>query len=197
LFWNEYKNLQQTAAVVSPVTGALVTVRTNAGSAHTNGFELETIAEPLDGLVLTNDVSYLNTRYDSFNAPGTNLDTGSTTATGNQLPYSPRWQLYSQAVYTPALPLPGELSVGADISYVTSYYSDIFNYYQNKIGAQAYTDAFVAYALPGGHWTASVNGKNIFNRVQFQSLSWAGSNNSYEGQVSPPATVLFKLAYAY
>jgi iron complex outermembrane receptor protein len=197
LFWNEYKNLQQTAQVVSPVTGTLVTVRANAGSAHTNGFELETIAEPLDGLVLTNDVSYLNATYDSFNAPGTNLDTGATTATGNTLPYSPRWQLYSQAVYTPPLPISGQLSLGADITYSTSYYSDIFNYDQNKIGAQAYTDAFIAYALPGGHWIASVNGKNIFNRLQFQNLSWAGSSNSWEGQVSPPTTVLFKLAYTY
>jgi iron complex outermembrane receptor protein len=197
LFWNQYKNLQQTATVISPITDAPVTVRTNAGSAHTNGFELETTAEPVDGLVLNYDVSYLNTRYDQFNAPGTNLDTGSTTATGNQLPYSPRWQLYGQAVYTPPLPISGEVSLGADVSYETAYYSDVFNYSQNRIGAQAYTDAFISYTLPGDHWTASVNGKNIFNRLQYQSLSWAGSKNSWEGQVSPPATVLFKLAYTY
>jgi iron complex outermembrane receptor protein len=196
-YYNEYQNLQQTATVISPITNAPVTVRTNAGSAHTDGFELETIAEPLDGLVLTDDVSYLSTRYDSFNAPGTNLDTHATTATGNQLPFSPRWQLYAQAVYTVPLNLPGEINLGADISYETAYYSDVFNYSQNRIGAQAYTDAFASYALPGGHWTASVTGKNIFDRLQFQSLSWAGSFNSYEGPVSPPTTVLFKLAYTY
>ena len=196
-YWNQYQNLQQTATVISPITSQPVTVRTNAGSAHTNGFELETVAEPVDGLVLVNNVSYLNTRYDSFNAPGTNLDTGATTATGNSLPFSPRWSLYSQAVYTPPLDIKGQVSLGADIAYTTSYFSDVFNYSQNKIGAQAYTDAFVSYLLPGGHWTASVIGKNIFDRRQFQSLSWAGSNNSYEGQVSPPATIVFKLAYAY
>ena len=95
------------------------------------------------------------------------------------------------------LNLPGEINLGADISYETAYYSDVFNYSQNRIGAQAYTDAFASYALPGGHWTASVTGKNIFDRLQFQSLSWAGSFNSYEGPVSPPTTVLFKLAYTY
>ncbi len=198
LFWNQYQNLQQTATVTSPITNALVTVRTNAGSAHTNGFELETIAEPVDGLVLTNDVSYLNTRYDQFSSPGTNLNTHlSVPITGNQLPYSPRWQLYSQAVYTPPLNIRGQASLGADVSYQTSYFSDIFNYAQGRIGAQAYTDAFISYTLPNGHWTASVNGKNIFNRLQFQSLSWSGSKNLLEGQVSPPATVLFKLAYTY
>jgi len=197
LFWNQYQNLQQTATVISPITNAPVTVRTNAGSAHTNGFELETIAEPLDGLILTNDVSYLNTRYDSFPGAGTNLDTGAHGATGNQLPFSPRWQLYSQAVYTLPLPVPGTADLGADISYETAYFSDVFNYYQNRIGAQAYTDAFASYTTPDGHWTASVTGKNIFNRLQYQSLSWAGSSNSWEGPVSPPTTVLFKLAYTY
>jgi iron complex outermembrane receptor protein len=196
-FYNTYTNLQQTASVVSPITSQPVTVRTNAGSAHSDGFELETVAEPLDGLVLTNDVSYLNAVYDSFLSPGKNLDTGATTANGNTLPFSPRWTLYSQAVYTPPLDIQGIVSFGGDIAYTTSYYSDIFNYSQNRIGAQAYTDLFASYTLPGGHWTASVNGKNIFNRLQFQSLSWAGSYNSYEGQVSPPATVLFKLAYTY
>jgi len=197
LFWNQYQNLQQTATVISPITNAPVSVRTTAGSAHTNGFELETIAEPLDGLILTNDVSYLNTRYDNFPGAGTNLDSGVSGATGNQLPYSPRWQLYSQAVYTLPLSVPGTTTLGADVSYETSYFSDVFNYYQNRIGAQAYADAFASYTTPSGHWTASVTGKNIFNRLQYQSLSFAGSSNSWEGPVSPPTTVLFKLAYAY
>ncbi len=197
LFYNSYQNLQQTATIISPITNTPVTVRTNAGSAHTDGFELESIAEPLEGLILTNNVSYLNTQYDAFSDSGKNLDTGAASATGNQLPFSPRWQLYSQAVYTIPLPLRGQTKIGADISYETAYYSDIFNYWQNRIGAQAFADAFVSYSLPGGHWVASVNGKNLFNRLQYQSLSWGGYKNSWEGQVSPPTTVTFKLSYTY
>ncbi len=197
LFYNSYQNLQQTATIISPITNTPVTVRTNAGSAHTDGFELESIAEPLEGLILTNNVSYLNTQYDAFSDSGKNLDTGAASATGNQLPFSPRWQLYSQAVYTIPLPVRGQTKIGADISYETAYYSDIFNYWQNRIGAQAFADAFVSYSLPGGHWVASVNGKNLFNRLQYQSLSWGGYKNSWEGQVSPPTTVTFKLSYTY
>jgi iron complex outermembrane receptor protein len=197
-FYNDYQDLQQTALVTSPVNDTFVSVRANAGSAHTDGFELETIAEPLDGLVLTNDVSYLNTRYDEFESPGTNVNTHmSVPITGNQLPFSPRWQLYEQVVYTPPLPIPGTATIGADVSYETSYYSDVFNYARGRIGAQAYTDAFISYTTADGHWTASVNGKNIFNRLQFQSLTWTGTKNLYQGPVSPPATVLFKLAYNY
>jgi iron complex outermembrane receptor protein len=100
-------------------------------------------------------------------------------------------------VYTLPLPIPGAVTLGGDVSYETSYYSDIFNYSQNRIGAQAYTDLFASYTTANGHWTGSVNAKNIFNRLQYQSLSYAGSKNSYEGPVSPPTTVLFKLAYSY
>jgi len=202
IFYNDYTDLQQTALVISPVNNTAVSVRTNAGSAHTDGFELEGTEEPIDGLFLTDSVSYLNTRYDSFNAPGTNIDTGSTTATGNQLPFAPRWQLYGAANYTVPVQLPGTLKLGADISYETSYFSDVFNYSQGEIHAQAFTDAFISYAPANSHWTAILTGQNLTNRLAFQSLSWGGVNttlakDTLEGPVSPPRTIFFKLAYTY
>jgi iron complex outermembrane receptor protein len=184
------------------VNNTAVSVRTNAGSADTDGFELEGTEEPIDGLFLTNSVSYLNSRYDSFNAPGTNIDTGSKTATGNQLPFAPRWQLYGAATYIVPVQLPGTLKLGADISYETSYFSDVFNYSQGEIHAQAFTDAFISYAPANSHWTATLTGQNLTNRLAYQSLSWGGVNttlakDTLEGPVSPPRTIFFKLAYTY
>jgi iron complex outermembrane receptor protein len=193
LFFNDYRNLQQTATVISPVNDTPVSVRTNAGSAHTEGFELETIVEPLDGLQWTNNASYLDTRYVSFlNAGGPGVD-----ATGNQLPFSPRWTLYSQAAYELPVHLPGAIRLGADVSFETSYFSDVLNRPQNVIGSQVYTDSFVSYGAPGGHWVASLTGHNLADRRYFQSLSYAGSKNSWEGPVSPPRTVFFKISYTY
>ena len=190
-FYNDYQNLQQTATVISPVNDTPVSVRTTAGSAHTQGGELETIVEPVEGLQWTNNVSYLTTRYDSFlNAGGQGVN-----ATGNQLPFSPKWTLYSQGAYALPLGLPGTTRVGADASYVTSYFSDVLNRAQNDIGSQLYFDAFVSYAAPGGHWVASLTGHNLGDRRYFQSLSYAGSKNSWEGPVSPPRTVFFKISY--
>jgi hypothetical protein len=40
-----------------------------------------------------------------------------------------------------------------------------------------------------------VTGHNLADRRAFQSLSYAGSKNSWEGPVSPPRTVFFKIAY--
>ena len=192
VFYNDYDDLQQTATVISPVNDTPVSVRTTAGNAHTEGFEVETIVEPLLGLQWTNNLSYLDTRYDRFlNAGGAGIN-----ATGNQLPFSPRWTAYSQAAYTVPLPVPGEFRVGADISFQTSYESDVLNRPQNLIGSQTYADVFLSYAAPGGHWSASISGHNLADRRYFQSLSFAGSKNSWQGPVSPPRTVFFKVSYA-
>lgn len=196
LFYNDYRGLQETAQVTSPVTGGLVSVRSNVNAAHSDGFELETEAQPLDGLDLTGNVSYLWSRFDSF--PNASASAGQLVpATGNELPFAPRWQLYAAAAYTIPLNIPGELRTGADISYQTSYYSDVFNYQQGKIHPQAYVDGFVSYALPGNHWTAILTGSNLTDRRAFQSLTWGGTPNLWEGPVSPPRTVFLKLAYSY
>jgi iron complex outermembrane receptor protein len=198
LFYNDYKGLQQTAEVLSPITDALVSVRANAGNAHTDGFELETTAEPLDGLLLTGNASYLWTRFDSFPAPGTSVNTGKpVSATGNQLPFAPRWQLYGAANYTVPVDLYGTLKLGGDVSYETSYFSDVFNYPQGEIHPQAFADAFISFAPDNSRWTATITGQNLFNRLAFQSLTWAGTKNEYYGPVSPPQTFFFKLGYTY
>jgi iron complex outermembrane recepter protein len=191
VFFNDYRNLQQTATVTSPVNDTPVSVRTNAGTAHTEGFELETVVEPVDGLQWTNNASYLDTRYISFlNAGGPGVD-----ATGNQLPFSPRWTCYSQAAFELPINVPGAVRIGADVSYQTSYFSDVLNRPQNAIGSQVYADTFVSYGAPGGHWVVSLTGHNLADRRYFQSLSYAGSKNSWEGPVSPPRTVFFKISY--
>lgn len=197
-FYNDYRGLQETASVISPVTGGLVSVRSNVNAAHSDGFELESISQPLDGLTLTGNVSYLWSRFDSFPNPGTSANTGKpANATGNQLPFAPRWQLYGAANYAVPLNIPGQVTVGSDISYETSYFSDVFNYTQGEVHPQAFVDAFASYALPNSHWTAIITGQNLTNRIAFQSITWAGTPNLWEGPTNPPRTVFFKLAYTY
>lgn len=196
VFYNDYKGLQETASVVSPVTLGYVSVRSNAKSAHTQGFEAEAAATPLDGLTINASASYLETRFDNFaNAAvsGGKL----ISATGNQLPFSPRWQLFGGFSYRLPLPaLPGELTVGADATYETSYFSDVFNYRQGQVPGQAFADAFLGYAPPGGRLKFTLTARNLADRRTLQSITWGGTPNLWQGPVSPPRTVLFKVAYA-
>ncbi len=198
-FYNDYRDLQQTASVISPITNGLVSVRSNAGKAHTYGFELEANGEPVTGLTLTANASYLRTRFDSFDNAGTSVVNGKTVlvgATGNQLPFSPRWQLFGGASYVIPADLHGSVRIGADVTYETSYFSDVFNYVQGRISAQSYVDAYISYTPPGKHWTFSLTGKNLADHTHYQSVTWGGTPNLWEGPVSPPRTIFFKVAYS-
>ena len=198
-FYNNYNDLQQTASVISPVTNGLVSVRSNAGHAHTEGAELESAFEPLAGLTFTANASYLRTRFDDFPNGGTSVVNGKATvvgATGNQLPYSPQWQLYGAVSYRLPLNVPGDLRVSADISYESSYFSDVFNYSQGKVPPQTFVDSFISYRTADGHWTLSLAAKNLANRLAFQSITWGGTPNLWYGSVSAPRTIFFKVAYS-
>ena len=198
-FYNDYRDLQQTASVISPVTNGLVSVRSNAGKAHTEGFELELNAEPVKGLTLTGNASYLKTRFDSFANAGTSVVNGRSVlvgATGNKLPFAPRWQLFGGGSYLIPADLHGKVRIGADISYETSYFSDVFNYAQGRVSAQSFVDAYISYTPPGDHWTFSLTGKNLADNIHYQSITWGGTPNLWYGPVSPPRTVFFKIAYS-
>jgi iron complex outermembrane receptor protein len=195
VFYNDYKGLQETAAVPSPITGGYVSVRSNANRAHTEGAELESVIEPIDGLRLTGNASYLWTRFDSF-ANAAVVSGHLVSATGNQLPLSPRWQLFAGGSYKVPLNIPGALTIGADATYETSYFSDVFNYRQGQVPAQGYIDAFVSYAPKDSHLTFSLTGKNLANRLAYQSITWGGTPNLWEGAISPPRTIFFKISYS-
>jgi iron complex outermembrane receptor protein len=199
-FYNDYQGLQQTASVISPVTNGLVSVRSNAGAAHTEGFELETALQPTDGLKLTANASYLSTRFDSFPNAGSSVVNGKTVvvgATGNQLPFSPVWQLYGAADYRIPIQGRGDLRIGADITYETCYFSDVFNYAQGKVSDQGFADAYVSFAPKHSPWLFTLTARNLANRLALQSITWGGTPNLWEGPVNPPRTVFFKIAYAH
>ena len=198
-FYNDYRDLQQTASIISPVTNGLVSVRSNAGKAHTYGFELEGNAQPTPGLTLTANASYLKTEFDDFANAGTTVVNGVPTlvgATGNKLPFSPQWQLSGSGSYLVPADLHGDLRVGGVITYETSYFSDVFNYAQGKVGAQSYVDAYVSWSPTGDHWTFSLTGKNLADHRHYQSIAWGGTPNLWQGPVSPPRTIFFKAAYS-
>ncbi len=197
-FYNQYSDLQETAAVVSPVTGGYVSVRSNANRAHTEGFELETTAAPINDLTLSANASYLLTRFDSFpNAAATTVGGHAVLlgATGNQLPFSPRWQLFASAIYRLPLDLPGDLRIGADITYQTRYFSDVFNYRQGQVPDQGFVDAFLSFTPQNSHWQFTLTGRNLTDRLSYQSITWGGTPNLWEGPLNPPRTILFKVAY--
>ncbi len=92
-FYNDLTDYQMTTAIPNPAgTGALTSIVTNAGSARTQGLELEFTAAPADNLIVTMGLSYVDAHFtkgcdaDEFilNSGGLrpNFDTRNPTAAG-------------------------------------------------------------------------------------------------------------------
>ena len=64
IYYSDYEDIQRTA--FDPASPVPVTVLRNAASATIYGFELETTARPIDGLLLSAGVGYTNASYDEF-----------------------------------------------------------------------------------------------------------------------------------
>lgn len=83
LFYNDYDDLQTNAW--DPAISA--NLRTNVGSAHTYGLELENTALLTRDLRLTANIGYLKSKYDDFqNASGPGVS-----ADGKEMIFAPRW----------------------------------------------------------------------------------------------------------
>ncbi|HWU02880.1 MAG TPA: TonB-dependent receptor, partial [Novosphingobium sp.] len=143
------------------------------------------------------NASYLLTRYDDFpNAGGTSVN-NLVSVTGNQLPFSPRWQLSGGGNWVLPVHVPGDIALNANATYETSYFSDVYNYAQARVPGQAYLNAGISYTPRHGHWTLSVTGKNLTNHIAYQSITWGGTASLWQGPQNPPRTVVAKFSVNY
>ena len=204
-FYNDYKNLQTAVSAFSPVSGTYVSTRGNAPSAHTEGFELETAAQPWRNLALVANVTYLKTRYDDYAAPAYGT-VPAYTYTGNQFPFQPKWQYFASATWTVPASIPGEIKIGASGNFQTSLFSNQLNNVQYQIAAHGYANAFLSYTTEDQRWTFTLTGRNLTNSFFYSALSPVGSAikaGPYAGTVllqgaqNPPRTVFLKAAYGF
>lgn len=204
-FYNDYKNLQTAVSAFSPVSGTYVSTRGNAPSAHTEGFELETAAQPWRNLALVANVTYLKTRYDDYAAPAYGT-VPAYTYTGNQFPFQPKWQYFASATWTVPASIPGEIKIGASGNFQTSLFSNQLNNVQYQIAAHGYANAFLSYTTQDQRWTFTLTGRNLTNSFFYSALSPVGSSikaGPYAGTVllqgaqNPPRTVFLKAAYGF
>jgi iron complex outermembrane receptor protein len=187
LFYNDYTNLQSTI-YTSTVPGA-PTELTNAGKAHTDGIELETTLIPIDGLTWTNNAGYLDSAYDKF------LDAGpkGVAATGNRLPYAPRWNLTSAADYQVPLPIPGTVHAGGDLQYQTKAFSDVLNTPQAALPEQTILNFHAGYTTENSRWSALFTIRNALDRRFNQSGTYVPPVEFF--LENPPRTFLFTIRY--
>ena len=204
-FYNDYKNLQTTVAVFSPISGTYVSTRGNAPSAHTDGFELETSGQPARNLSLVFNVTYLKTRYDDYASPAV----GAVSAynyNGKQFAGEPQWQYFGSATWTIPVEVSGTIKLGVSGNYQTSYYSDSPNSTQYQIPGHGFVNGFVNFETEDKRWNFTLTARNLANKFYFTSLTAIGAplkagayagTTLLEGAQNPPRTIFLKVSYSY
>ena len=167
------RRLQLNAAAFSTVYKAIqlnIQVGTsptidNAGDARIQGFELEMVAVPVNGLTLNGSVGYIDAHYTSV-APGTAAVGGANafqagTLVGASLPKTPNWKFNLSPRYEAKLGNDATLVFLADWSHVGSSWNDTARNYLLARPASDMVNASVSYQEPGGHWSLTVGATNL------------------------------------
>jgi len=204
-FYNDYKNLQTAVSAFSPISGTYVSTRGNAPAAYTQGFELETSLQPVDNLSLALNVTYLKTRFDDYSAP----TLGTVPAynyTGKAFSGQPEWQYFASADYGIPIGGVGTIKLGSSVNWQTSYFSDLLNSPQYRIGNKHFVNGFIGFTTANRRWDFTLTARNIGNAFYFSTLSpvstplragpFAGTQ-LVQGAQNAPRTIFFKVVYQY
>ncbi len=163
-FYNLYKDLQMEFYYCPFSVSTTCALTANAGDAHVAGVELEAEARPIDGLILTGSVGYLDFAYTQVN-PLTAVTPGMVA------PFNSRWQSSGSASYMIDLGDMGELTPRVDVSYLSSFFGNAINNPYNKVGGRFLTDLRLTYDTPDGKWSLSAAVKNVFDKFYYTSMN--------------------------
>ncbi len=135
-FYNDYNDiLSNTFVDLGPTT---VVARSNSGEARAYGIEAELAWRPTDALTIDGNATWLNARFDSFQASsplaqatGFQLVPGTTNQldlSGNRIPLSPDFKVNIGANYRIDLGSAGTLTPEVRFFWSDSYFVNEFNY---------------------------------------------------------------------
>ena len=195
-FYNDFTDYQ--ANVTNPlINGQVVNgnVVVNAGSAHTQGVELDVAWRPFDRLETQFTSAWLRTAFDEFVNP-----TGAATSdfTGNEVPYAPRYTGSARVNYdAPLGALPGALRLNGSVSYVEGSFTDIANTPAFRPDDQTYVDAGAEYTNESGRWSIGVLVKNALDEDYVLGRSVNALLSTNTASYNPPRTWLGTFRYQF
>ncbi len=142
------------------LNGAVVTNLTNAGTVRSTGFELDALANPVEGLDLFGSVAYADAKVRRFNPnPLTNAPDA---RNGTKLPLAPEWSWNIGAAYETPFNIFGadaKVYVRTSYNHVSSQFSDLGE--SGPIDSYGLWNASVGYSDADDNWRITFIMKNI------------------------------------
>lgn len=186
-FFNDYTD-KQLATITLDENGDLNNTRDNVGEVETSGFEVEmTWLPPVEGMLLSLNVGYLDSDIKEFLGGIEDPDTGETipgdVSDVRALGFSPEWTGQARVAYDFDIGSSGSMLISADVAYRDEMFTDSPIDLENSFQAEnALSDslttynAIAAYTTYDEKWRVALEGKNLtderelvntFNAVPF------------------------------
>lgn len=186
-FMNDYKDMifSNTAPTVvngvtlSPVNGTPV----NAGDGRFKGIEVEANLEPVEGLTIDGNLSYLDFQLKRLGAAGATI-AGITLA--NIAPYVTKWKAGGGIQYRADLGELGTVSPRFDIAYQSSFFTAIDNNPASLTPSYTVANARVSWQSSNRDWEVAFAVSNLFDRFYYQNKFRGPAIASVTGQPAPP-----------
>jgi iron complex outermembrane receptor protein len=163
-FYYNYKDLQ-----VNQFSG-LTNLVTNAANSRITGFELETVAQPVEAVQADFSVAYLDAIYKDYFTHSAVDPTGPLLdLSGNRMPKAPRLTATVGAQYAMSMPV-GHLTFRGESRYQSLVYFDQFDTPQLTQGGFFLFNARATYTPQSERWSVAIFGLNLADKLYRQSM---------------------------
>jgi len=188
-YYYNFSNMQ----LLKIVAGSAVTV--NAASAKIKGLDMDVEALPVRNLTLRGGFSYIDSYFSSypdaplFNpAPGGGLAETTGDATGNELPYAPKYSFHVGGDY--ALPTThGRYTFNINYAFTDSLFVNADNMFKQP--SFGFLNSSLTWQAISGKWDVRLWGKNINNEHTYTYIQ----EQSYGVTASPAAPRTFGITF--
>jgi iron complex outermembrane recepter protein len=203
-FIEKFNDFQVFTFVTTEVGGQTVTATslTNAGSVTSKGVELEAIAVPVEGLTLSGNFTYDDSRFDVYPGGGGTYLGATLSANGVQTPYAPKGKGYFAVDYTH--PVGQGLKASAHFGYATQSSENFDPKVVNPTYTKAYfikgydlADARIGLTSDQGRWDLSIWSKNLFDKEYIKFTNRTGVLGNTAVLYGQPRTIGVTLGYRY
>lgn len=191
-FYYDYKNLQ-----VQRIVGGTA-IQVNAASSKVKGLEAEFVAEPFEGLQLSGNASWLNSRFTEFlTEDSARLELGTLNLSGNQLPQAPEYVFNLAAQYSFTMPS-GALTIRGEANWTDKVFFSAYNRPEVSQGAFSKFNVSIAYEAQNG-LSVSAFVRNIGNKRTISTEQVSGGFFGFPilGAFDPPRTFGATLGYRF
>jgi iron complex outermembrane receptor protein len=187
---HDYANLQIPVLLYNASTYWLTT----APTAEISGIEIDPTWQITRELQLYSLITLQHGSYGPGffcqNPAGTNVD-----CSANKLVGLAPLRALVGVVYAPDLPIPGKLRFSLSVNYSDKYENSVAGVDLAATTSHSLLDASVNYALPDGHWSFSVEGRNLTDVRWFSTAAQDGP--AVAVYPDDPLTIVARARYKY